>query len=430
MLATFILEPSSTGKRQAYARALVMPKVRPFSDLADFRTRLKSIRQTAVAGLESLDHALVETLHAVPDVEVVVADDSQQAVDAVRRACGPGNTVAINHSSVVIQEVAPALEAAGVHVVDSYAGEFPVSENRFTEYYDLPRATFDHLVESFSTSDLGRLRNRSVEASGVKDFVALLGVNAVSADDGSTFFLQHSENIAEAFQQARRIMLLAAVDKIVSSREDARLQAVGMGTFGWEVRLPGLGRSSGTARLEELPWLPASGAHRDVTVIIMDNGRKRLLEGPYRDLLLCMGCRACIRSCPTQQFMAAKNEWSPKEYLYFFVQGRSPSVDLCLNCGICQVECPLDIDLPGMMMGARCDRRLRRSVARDSLSDLERLGRWGSRAPGLVNFALGNPVSRWVGDRAMGISKDAPLPVFHGDTLARWLRARDGRKER
>ncbi len=236
MLSSFILEPSSTCKRRAYAQAIALPGSRRFPDLADFRSRLKSVRQEAVADLNGLEQRLVETLHALPQVEVVVADDVQRAVEAIRQCCDAGGTIAINQSSVVIQEVAPVLRQTGFQVVDSYSGEFPDIENRFTEYHQLPRVTSDHLVESFTGSDLARLRSASIETGGVKDFVALLGVNAISADDGTIFLLQHSQNISRVFQQARKLVLLVAIDKIVPAREEARLQTLGMGIFGWPRR--------------------------------------------------------------------------------------------------------------------------------------------------------------------------------------------------
>jgi L-lactate utilization protein LutB len=430
MLPTYILEPSPTGKRRAYAQSLSLPKTRPFSSIDELSARLKAIRQGAVADLNLLEERLVGTLRGMPEVDVVVASETQQALRAFEEACESMDTVVINQSSVAIHELAPSLRASGFRVVESYSGEFPPAENRFAEYRDLPRATGDHLAESFGTSDLVKLRRQSVREDGVRDMVALIGVNAVSADDGSIFLLQHSRNISKVYQQARKLVLLVAVDKIVANQDDARLQTLGMGVFGWEARLPNMGRASASARLGEYPFLPASDVQGDVTVIVLDNGRKALLTGPYRDLLLCIGCRACVRSCPTGGFMEEPRGWSPKEYLYYFIRKQNPSLDLCLNCGMCRVECPLDIDLPGMMTLAKSERGSGRHPAGARLADLERLGRWGSRMPRLANLALGNSLSRRFADRALGISREAPLPTLHGDTFKRWLDSRHPTRRR
>ena len=430
MLPMFILEPSSYQKRIAYSRTLALPRSSPFPNLEDLRLHLKELRQAAVANLDSLSERLLKTLHSLPRVEVFTANDAQQGVLAIQNICGTTKTIAINQSSVLTQEIAPALRQAGFQVIDSYSCEFPLSENRFAEYYQLPRVTADYLVDSFSASNLARLRTICIERGDAKDFVALLGVNSMSADDGTVFLVQHFHNISKAFQQARKLVLVVALDKIASGCEEARLQAVGTGIFGWEARLLKLGGQGGGTTLDALPSVPSSQADPDLLVIVMDNGRKRLLDGPYKDLLTCIGCRACIRNCPTHQFFGDDTGWSPKEYLYYFVQGQNPSLDLCLNCGMCRVECPLDIDLPGMMMMARARSPVRQTPASALISNFETVARWGCRFPSMTNTALSTSIPRWFADRILGVSKDAPMPTLSRDSLPRWLRVRPGRQEK
>jgi L-lactate dehydrogenase complex protein LldG len=428
MLPTFILEPGPTQKQHAYARSLAWPRTSPFPDLDDFRSNLKDLRRAAATDLDLLSETLIETLRNQANVEVFTADDVQQVVEAIQQICGTSLTIAINQSSVLTQEIIPELRQLGFRTIESYSGEFSLSEDRFTDYHQLPRGTAGHLVDSFSTSNLSRRRGGSIETNGVKDFTALLGVNAISADNGTAFFMQHFRNISRVFEQARQIILLVALDKIVPKQEEARLQALGMGVFGWETKLLRLGSKGGESELDALSFIPSTQRHDDLAVIVMDNGRRQLQNGYYHDLLTCIGCRACIRSCPTQQFFGGHAGWSPKEYLYYFVQGKSSSLDLCLNCGMCRIECPLDIDLPGMIVQARYDRTVRRMLTDAILSNFEMMGWWGSHSPALVNLALRHPLSRLIADKILGISKDAPMPGFHRDTLARWLKSRGGRR--
>jgi hypothetical protein len=60
MLPTFLLEPSATRKRRAFAQALALLKGRPFPDLADLRAQMMSMRLRAVAELAPLEHRLVD----------------------------------------------------------------------------------------------------------------------------------------------------------------------------------------------------------------------------------------------------------------------------------------------------------------------------------------------------------------------------------
>lgn len=424
VLPAFILSPSSTDKRRAYGRAVIEPKTPLFPSLEDFRTQLKNIRNTAVADLDSLVMQLSETLRRLPNIEVVLASDGQQALKAIHKACGTTTTIAINQSSVVNHELSSGLTKDGFQLVDSYSGEFSRFEDRFVNYSQLPGAPENQLLASFSASNLADLRATSIESNGVKDFVGLLGVNAISARDGTVFLMEHFCNISKVFQQARKLILVVALEKVVPGNEEARLQTLAMGIFGWEIRLLGLGNKGGDNQLQDIPFAESSDADPKVLVIVMDNGRRQLINGPYRELLLCIGCRACIRSCPTQQFFGANSGLSPKEYLYYFIQGQSSSLDLCLNCGMCHVECPLDIDVSGMIIKARSQWPQKGSLASTLLANFELLSQWGSEMPGAANALLGNRMPRWFADRVLGISKDAPVPKFHKDTLGSWLKRR------
>jgi L-lactate utilization protein LutB len=425
VLPAFIMEPSSLDKRRAYGRAIIAPKT-PFSpSLEHFRTHVKNIRNAAVADLDSLVMQLSGTLRRLPNIEVVMASDGQQALKAVRLACGTTRTIAINQSSVVKHELSSGLREGGFRLIDSYSGEFSRFEDRFAKYSQLPEAPASQLLASFSASNLADLRAASIDSSGVKDFVGLLGVNAISARNGTVFFMEHFSNISRVFKQARKLILVVAMEKIVADNEEARLQTVAMGIFGWEIRLLGLGNKGGDDRLQDIPLVDSSAADPRVLVIVIDNGRRRLLTGPYRDLLLCIGCRACIRNCPTQQFFGINTGLSPKEYLYYFIQGQNGSLDLCLNCGMCRIECPLDIDVSGMIIEARSQRPHKRpSFGSMLLANFELLSKWGSGMPGVANALLASRSARWFADGVLGISKDAPVPKFGKDTLEGWLKRR------
>ncbi len=427
MLSTFILQPSSSDKRRAYSRTMIGPKTPLFPSLDDLKTQLKIIRNAAVGNLDLLVMQLSETLSGLPNVEVVMASDEQQALKAIRQACGTTKTIAINQSSVIKHELSSGLRQNGLQIIDSYSGEFSRFEDRFVNYSQLPEVSASQSLASFSASNLAALRSSSIESNGAKDFVGLLGINAISARDGTVFLMEHFCNISKVFQQARKLILVVTPEKIVPGNDEARLQTLAMGIFGWEVRLLGLGNKGGDNQLQEIPFIASSNADPNVLVIVMDNGRRRLKDGPYRDLLLCIGCRACMRSCPTQQFFGSNSGLNPKEYLYYFIQGKNNSLDLCLGCGMCRVECPLDIDVSGMIIKARSQWPRKGSLVGTMLANFELLSKWGSTRPGVANAMLGNRVPRWFADRVLGISKDAPVPKFRKDTLERWLRRKRSR---
>ena len=149
------------------------------------------------------------------------------------------------------------------------------------------------------------------------------------------------------------------------------------------------------------------------------------MNSRYADLIACIDCRACMKSCPAFPFFEDGAPWSPKEYIYFFVTGKSPSLDLCLQCKSCRSDCPLDIDLPGMILDARIEARAdtRLPIADSFLSNFETIAKWGSSVPMLANVATENRMTRWLEEKTLGISRERQLPRFRRATLAKWFRS-------
>ena len=119
---------------------------------------------------------------------------------------------------------------------------------------------------------------------------------------------------------------------------------------------------------------------------------------------------------------------NPKEYIHSFVTGRNPSLELCLQCRSCRADCPLDIDLPGMILDAKIAAVAgrRRQFTGRLLANPEIMMRWARLMPVLANVTTSNGLVRWLGEKTMGISKERPLPRFQGTTFARWFRSSAG----
>jgi len=234
-------------------------------------------------------------------------------------------------------------------------------------------------------------------------------------------------NIGKVFEQARNIIFIAGIDKIVESAEDAVFQTQCMAVFGSEV-LPlsfGVKQTPSDPADHSAPMSPAATAG-SIHLIVLDNGRSRIGRSAYRDLLACIDCRACTKSCPGSRFFAEGATWSPKEYLYFSLLGKNRSLDRCLQCKTCQTNCPLQIDIPGMITRAKAERtRTRRPpLANLVLSRGGAMQRWGSRVAPLTNLVFASRVFRWMGDVMLGISRGRQLPSMSRQSFASWFRSR------
>jgi L-lactate dehydrogenase complex protein LldG len=431
MAPVILLEPDSTGKRRHFAATLLGPKgVFSHPTIEELKQQLRELRSYSVGHLDSLVDQLTSRLTAIPEVEFSFAADAAEAVETIKGISGNA-PIAISKSALATNELMPALVASGLHVIETYYEQFDSFENRFSKPWELPAVEYESVLEAFDRrTDLGALRDSSVRKQGSKNFTGLLGVNAISANDGAVVLVQHAHNISEIFIQADKLILIASVDKIVQDLDAAVFQARCMAVFGWEALPLSLhGRTGDEKNVNLLPFeVSPDQTSRRIHLILLDNGRRQLLHGRYENLLACIGCRACTRSCPAFPFLVGGIPSNPKEYIHSFVTGRNPSLELCLQCRSCRADCPLDIDLPGMILDARIGKMAgkRRQLADRFLANPEIMMRWGRLMPVLANVTTNNGLVRWLGEKALGIGKERPLPRFQGKTFARWFRSSAG----
>lgn len=428
MLPILLMEPDSTSKRRHLSHTLLASKgIMPSPSIEEIKKQLRDIRNYSLAHLDSLLNELTASLAAHPDVEFSFANDSEQAVKTIQKI-SDGTPIAISKSSVVTKELMPTLVTSGLHVIETYYDQFQPFENRFISPWQLPTLEFTSILDSFDkTIDLAALREASVQRQGSKKTTGLLGVNAISAKDGAVLLLQHMHNISDVFTQANKLILVASLDKIVENLDAAVLQTRCMALFGWgALPLSIHSRATEDDNIDHLPFEMSTEqtAHK-VHIIVFDNDRSNLRHSRYEDLIACIDCHACIKSCPAFPFNEGDSPWSPKEYLHFFVTRKNPSLELCLECGSCQLDCPLNIDLPGMILDARIEAmaETHRSLTDNFLSNYESLAKWSSCMPFLANVASSNRIMRWLGEKTLGISRERQLPKFQRTTFAKWFQS-------
>jgi L-lactate dehydrogenase complex protein LldF len=185
--------------------------------------------------------------------------------------------------------------------------------------------------------------------------------------------------------------------------------------------------NTGTKSLEE------SDGPRQFHIVLVDNGRSKLLAGELREMLRCIRCGACMNHCPVYQAVGG--------HAYGWVYpgpmgavltpsyvGMENAVELpnaATLCNQCGVVCPVKIPLPELM------RKMRERQMETGLKPwYERLGLglwgWAARQPAL--YALGTSlaarVMRWMGGGEGLIHR---LPLASGWTGGRDFPAPEGR---
>ena len=426
-LPIWIMEPEQTEKRDLSARKLFeggqkAAYIPETASIDELEQQLKNVRQYAQANISSLVAELKTGLaEKYPKVKVKSAVDNVDAMNYIAQISDGASTVSINNSSIVTQELKPGLIDNGFTVINSYVNEFEVNKKEIRDYWDLPqlfdknlRATFDIAIKMAGLPDIE-----------TKKYLAVLGVNAIAAENGTVFFLEHFSNIYKDLRQASKVILVVGLDKIVKTRQEAAFQTQCMGIFGMESVLLGIEPRPGEMpAIDELP-LPPGDRERELHLIILDNGRTRLLEDKFRDLFLCIGCRACNKHCPIRHsFTDVDYIWTPRNYLNQFLYGTGRSIDVCLHCQACHIECPVDIDLPYLMWQAKIDyiTEYGTSLRHKMLGRPEILAKLGTIAAPIANWMMGLKLVRILMEVITGIDSRTNLPTFHSQTFRRWFK--------
>ncbi|GAA3714933.1 FAD-binding and (Fe-S)-binding domain-containing protein [Streptomyces tremellae] len=99
------------------------------------------------------------------------------------------------------------------------------------------------------------------------------------------------------------------------------------------------------------------------------------------------------------------------------------SLDLCLSCKGCAVDCPAGVDMATYKAEALHQRYRRRPrpAAHYALGQLPRWARLAARAPRLANALLGGGLAAALAKRAGGVDPRRPLPRFAPRTFRSWF---------
>jgi len=425
-----ILEPELREKRVLMAKKLYQlgPKAASAQrvlSIKEIKQELRRIREYSRSNISSLTAELQATLRQkYPAVKVTAAIDNIEAVKYITSISDGNKTISINNSSMIVQEFKSGLSSNGFTIINSYLDEFDLKKKEVLDYWSLPRMLDKDLMGTFEVAR----KLQGIGFSGADEtrkYMAVLGVNAISAEDGTVFFLQHFSNIYKDLNEARKVILVVGLDKIVKTSQDADFQTKCMGIFGLENIVLGIQPKTKTnPSIAEL-GLPLDGKEREVHIIILDNGRSSLPGSKFEDLFLCIGCRACNKHCPIQHsFTNVDYIWTPKNYLSQFIAEKSQTIDTCLHCEACRLECPVDIDLPHLMWEAKIDysEKHGRSFYHKIIGEPELLAKAGTNFAPLANPMMKIKLIRTPMEVITGIDRKTILPVFHFKTFRKWMK--------
>lgn len=347
------------------------------TDSASARARARAARQAAVAALpESLAHFTeAATANGTQVHRAADAPAALVVIEGILQRAGARRIVKSKSMATEEVHLRERLERAGREVVETDLGEWIVQlagqmpSHIIVPAVHLPRQRIRALLSAVAGRDLGaataglaafaraHLRQKFLEAEA-----GISGGNVLVADTGSLMIVSNEGNARMCTTLPRVHIALVGVEKVVRTWEDAlSVLAVLPRSATGQVITQYVSFISGPRR----PGDPAGDGPEEVHVVLLDNGRSRLVGTPAEELLYCIRCGACLNVCPVYRTMGGHAYGSvypgpigaaltPR-----LTQGRV-GADLpwaSSLCGACREACPVGIQLDDQLIALRAEGR-------------------------------------------------------------------------
>lgn len=386
------------------------------------------------------------------------ASTADEACRIIRDICARvGAKTVTKGKSMVSEEIGlnASLEADGLEVLETDAGEYIVQlAKEPPSHIVMPtiHKSTDQISELFyehhrqygftqRTHDAAELIGQVRAILRSKFFAAdvgITGANFLVAETGSSVIVTNEGNGDLTSTLARVHIVTAGIEKVVPTLNDTALllRLLARSALGMDVTSY-MTYSTGPRRPRDID------GPDEYHVVLIDNGRTKMLDEAYRPMLRCIRCAACMNHCPV--YLSVGGHAYGWVYpgpmgavLTPMIAGHEEAQELphaCTLNGRCQQVCPVKIPLPDML------RRLRHDQWESGLT--KGIARWGVNAwawlamrPALYRFltrtlvALGSIVGASRGSFrrlpfASGWTKGRDMPAPQGTTFhAAWAKSK------
>jgi L-lactate dehydrogenase complex protein LldF len=341
------------------------------------RQRAHKVRLETITNLNDYLDQFIS--HATANGMIVhQAADAAQAVQIVLEIARQKGARLIAKSKTMVSEeigLNHALEAAGIQVVETDLGEYIVQlrderpahiitpavhlrkEDVGATFHEKLGIPYTDDIQTMTAAARERLRQTFLEAD-----IGVSGVNFGVADSGTMCIVTNEGNGRMVTTLPPVHIALMGIERLVPSMEDLALMLD---------LLPRSATGQSITVYTNLINAPRRSGDPDGPLerhlILVDNGRNAMRDSPLAEALLCIRCGACLNACPVYGEIGG--------HAYVDVQGESSTYPGPIGsiispglfgqaefghlarasslCGACLEACPVEIDLPKLLLRVR-----------------------------------------------------------------------------
>ncbi len=345
----------------------------PWQQMCD---RARAYREDAIENLPELTDRLELKLKEA-GCSVFRATDAVDAVRYVADTCEQnGAEFVVKGKSMLTEEIGlnKALEAIGITPVETDLGEYIIQQRDEHPSHILAPAVHlnaAQVAELFSelgsgdipaddTEGLVRFAREKLRDKFLAAEVGISGANFAIAETGTLAIVESEGNIRMCTTQVDVHLAIVGMERLVRDWEAAShlIQMLPMAAHG--TRMPA------NVSLITGPVKKGETGPKEVHVVLVDNGRLRIRNGPYKEVLHCIRCAACVAACPVYRQVGGHTYGSTYSgpigavitpLLNDFKGGSGEIAEMSSLCGACREVCPVDIPLDDFLVKIRNDSR-------------------------------------------------------------------------
>jgi len=356
-------------------RSNVNNALEKFPHTVEMAEEVRAIKARSIIDMEKLTQQACEAIESNKG-KAYIARTAADALNIIGDLVGTDKLI-VKGKSMTSEEIGlrEYLEEKGNEVYETDLGEFIIQKLNSNPMHILspaihiPKedvaALFSKITgEELPPDDIGKMVETARKLLREKYFeadIGMSGANVVAADTGTLVLIENEGNINLATGAPPVHIALVGMEKLVPTLGDAFKVAEVTWRYANYTMPSYVSLISGPSKTGDIEKVTTYGAQgpKEFHVVFLDDGRTELAKDPIlRQALYCLRCGGCLYECPV--FAVTAGKFGDK---YFTGVGAvwaaiiSESIEkaasiayTCLMCGRCKVRCPMQIDVPAMMV--------------------------------------------------------------------------------
>ncbi|HEK0741426.1 TPA: iron-sulfur cluster-binding protein [Proteus mirabilis] len=402
----------------------------------DWRDRAAQIRDHVLANLDAYLYQLSEKIEQHGG-HVFFAQTKEEASQYILNIAKEKKAKKIvKAKSMVTEEIGlnPVLENAGINVIETDLAEFILQQAKDAPSHVVVPAIHKNRAQirqifhdklGYNGSDTPEEMTRFVRQNIRDDFftadIGITGCNFAVAETGSVCLVTNEGNARLSTTLPKTHIAVMGMERIAPTFKEVDIlitmlarSAVGLRLTGYNTWLTGPKENDNVDGPE------------DFHLVIVDNGRSKIIGSEFKDILRCIRCGACMNTCPAYRHIGGQGYDSiypgpVGAVLTPLLGGYKDFKNLpyvCSLCTACDSVCPVKIPLSNLIKKHR-EVIVEQGITPTTERNITRVFNYVNRHPMLwkVGMNMGAHATKW-------FIKEGKAPLNIGAIKA-WTEARN-----